>query len=112
MTSRLSPNPTHAVRPLASAAGAGDEQVLPRVRDLAVRAVVGLEEVDPRRAQLLAAVAEVLGQRLRRAVAGREQLPVRLAGRRPEGREVALQLELERIAQQLADDRLVAPVER
>src|SRR5689334_23398987 len=95
-----------------STAAADDEQVLAGVRDLAVGAVVGLEEVDPGGLERRAAVAEVLGQRLRGAVAAREQLPVRLAGRGVERREVALQLELERVAQQLADDRLVAPVER
>src|SRR3954467_4349813 len=100
--------PRHRGPPCASAALAEHEHVLARMRDLAVRAVGGLEEVHPRPVQLVAAAAERLRERLRRAVARREQVPVRLAGRGGERRYVALEAQLERIAEQLADARLVA----
>ena len=65
----------------ASAARPEHEQVLALVHDLPVRGVVRLEEVDPVAVQVLAPVAERVSQRLRRAVARREQLPVVLTGR-------------------------------
>src|SRR4051812_48493898 len=62
--------------------------------------------------QLLTAIAERLGQRFRRAEARREELPVRLARRYTQGRNVLLEHELERLAEQLVDTTLVAPVKR
>jgi hypothetical protein len=59
------------------------------VGDLAVGAVVGLKELHPRPVQLLAPLAERLGQRPRRPVAGGEQVPVRLSGRQAQRRRGA-----------------------
>jgi hypothetical protein len=59
--------------------------------------------------ELFAAVAEGVGEHLRRAVARGEKLPVRLPGRYAERRDVFLELEVERVAEELADVSLVAP---
>ena len=65
------------------------------MRDFPVGAVVGLEELDPVAVQVLAPVAEAVGQCLRRAVARGEELPVVLAGGHAERGDVLLELELE-----------------
>jgi hypothetical protein len=78
------------------------------VHDLVAVAEV-LEEVDPRLAELLAPfVVERLRRRLRRSVRRREELPVLLARRDRERRDVLLEGELERVAEERADMVLTA----
>src|SRR6476646_11159773 len=94
------------------AAGPQHEQVLTRVLDLVPDTLVRLEEVDPRAMQLLAAlVVEGLRQRLRRAVARHEQLPVVLTARGSHHRHVLLDVQVVRAAEQFVDAVPLAPLE-